>query len=426
MSSTNRSCGGALRLLSKVATLVLSTSFLVSSVSAQFTPDIVSGSGSAYIDGKGLYVLGGTTTSDSAATVATPKAFMIDLSTTWSVASPAFKSLPDGPSAWGSGSSISSDGKSWFSLVNNAGYVYDIDGGAWSTATPNDNNIILDTPLKAVTDPDSGLIYIPNAYQDPKTGEIAMLRVDLKAKTFKSVSMMDTLRGVTFYSATWSAAMGRIVYYSTWADGVYSYSPSKGWKKENTKGDVPPPRVDACLVSAYDGHKIVLFGGYSRLYSKSLNDIYILDVDTMTWTKGPDAGSSNQRDSAACASSKNYFIAWGGVVNYVDKDAMPDKAALVFDIQSSNWTQQYDGTSARVVQRYVAPRNSVPGILGGILGTLAVLFAIMGYIIYRKRTKRSRVRDAEKAGEDDSKWFIKAMSPSNIKNIKAKVMRGSS
>ncbi|KAG0237257.1 hypothetical protein B0O80DRAFT_440539 [Mortierella sp. GBAus27b] len=420
MSPTFRPFGAAF--------LLLSTLLSSSIVSAQYKPSIVSSSSSAYIDGKGLYILGGTTTSDSAAVFATPKSFMMDLSVAWNINNPTFKQLADGPSAWNMPSAMSSDGKSWFSLVNGTANVFDVDGGKWSTPLQNDTKINSDIGFHGVTDPDSGIIYVPNGYTT-KDGN-AMLRVNLQAKTTDSVPMIVDLAPVNLYAVAWSSPKKKMIFYSGWADGLYSFSPSgKGsgsWKKESVKGDEPPPRVDACMVSAFGGNKMVVFGGFSRTTQKSLSDIYILDVNTMTWTKGPDSGATGQRDSASCASSKNYFIAWGGVVSNVEKDAMPNGSALVFDLQSSSWTDQYDGTSNRVVQEYknVDPHTSMGAVLGGVLGTLVVLLAIMGFVIYRKRVaQRTKVQvDSEKQPpvDEDPSLFARFKTPSQFKNMMSK------
>ncbi|KAF9960805.1 hypothetical protein BGZ65_011670 [Modicella reniformis] len=403
MSPTLRSFGAVF-----LSALVFSTSFPPPVHAQSFKPDTTYNPTSTYVDGKGLYILGGASAPLVNNGKPTPKAFMIDLSAAWDASSPSFKQLPDGPSTWSVPSTTSPDGKSWFSVVNGTGYVFDIDAATWSTPLKKIQNLNTNIGLSAVTDPDTGIIYIPNGFKSDKE-DVSMLKVDLKAtKTVtESVPMTENLDRVRYYSASWSSSLKRLIFYTGTVDGLYSYSPSKGWKKESTKGDGPDPRVDACMVSAYGGNKMVMYGGYSRLSNTNLYDINILDVNTMTWTKGPDADSkANKRDPVACASSKNYFVAWSGDVT---------TGGMIYDLQTSTWSTNYDGTSSRVVEQYKTSGGNVPAVVGAVLGTLAVLFAIMAFIIYRKRSQRSKVQNSDDKVTEDSNLFSKWKTPSQFK-----------
>ncbi|KAF9340903.1 hypothetical protein BGX26_008829, partial [Mortierella sp. AD094] len=65
-----------------------------------------------------------------------------------------------------------------------------------------------------------------------------------------------------------------------------------------------------CMVEAYNGSKILLFGG-TTINGPSVGSIYILDVNSMSWTKGPDADSSQNREQMACTVAGDNFVAWG-------------------------------------------------------------------------------------------------------------------
>ncbi|KAF9992340.1 hypothetical protein BGZ65_012349, partial [Modicella reniformis] len=95
---------------------------------------------------------------------------------------------------------------------------------------------------------------------------------------------------------------------------MLSYNDKDGWHNmtRDVKGEVPEPRSSACLVPAFGGSKMVLFGGYTRHEVSVLSDIHILDLDTMVWTRGPNVKSKERRARAACAVSNDQLIAWGG------------------------------------------------------------------------------------------------------------------
>lgn len=58
---------------------------------------------------------------------------------------------------------------------------------------------------------------------------------------------------------------------------------------------------------AYSGNKMLVFGG--GVNGSEVGTLYILDVPTMTWTRGP---SSQPRKGMACAVAGNNFVVWGG------------------------------------------------------------------------------------------------------------------
>lgn len=66
--------------------------------------------------------------------------------------------------------------------------------------------------------------------------------------------------------------------------------------------------------SAYNGNKMLVFGG--GFNGTELGTLYILDVPTMTWTRGP---SSQPRKGMACAAADNNFVVWGGTCTKTKK-----------------------------------------------------------------------------------------------------------
>ncbi|KAF9108507.1 hypothetical protein BGX27_008325 [Mortierella sp. AM989] len=79
----------------------------------------------------------------------------------------------------------------------------------------------------------------------------------------------------------------------------------------STTGESPGDLNTHCMVPAYGGSKMVVFGGrsLSRIFS---NGIYTLDLASLTWTRGTDIDPSKNRIDMACATSGDNFVAWGG------------------------------------------------------------------------------------------------------------------
>ncbi|KAF9976775.1 hypothetical protein BGZ75_000174, partial [Mortierella antarctica] len=65
-----------------------------------------------------------------------------------------------------------------------------------------------------------------------------------------------------------------------------------------------------CMVPAYKGTKMVVFGGRTR-DNVVRGSIFFLDVLEMKWSKGPDADPSQHRSDMACAVAGDNFVIWG-------------------------------------------------------------------------------------------------------------------
>ncbi|KAF8938167.1 hypothetical protein EDD21DRAFT_411529 [Dissophora ornata] len=364
-------------------------------------PLVTTGASSAYVEDQGLYILGGSPIADSG--FATPQAVMMDLSVSWNASQPVFKALPNGPNTWSMPSSVTADGKNWFTMTNGTGYVYNFQSAAWSTALPQSENLNSARGLSGVTDPDTGIIYVPNGYIDTNNNT-SLLKVDLAAKTFDSAPMYGHLNSSHLFSSAWSSHLKSIVFFVESETDIYTYNTTEGWELMTPTGDVPSTRIDSCLVSAFGGTKMVLFGGYSGTQNTSLNDIYILDVAAMSWKRGPDVDISNRRDSSSCAFSNGQFIAWGGVNTGAEQDIMASNSALVFSLNTTSWTSSYIASSSSPtaapssspaanpssssVDSSSSKKTQVAVIVGPVLGAFVVAFAIGVVIICRARAQR--------------------------------------
>lgn len=151
-----------------------------------------------------------------------------------------------------------------------------------------------------------------------------------------------------------------------------------------TTGTSPSARLGACFTPVSGGRKMILFGGDANA-DVTLNDIYVLDVTTWQWTRGPD--SSNTRSAAACgaSTSSDMFVAWGGYyrnssMNFFNTSSNSPSMVTVYNLKSNTWVDRFT---------YTPPSpptggSNLGGIIGGIAAGCVVLCGIL-YAVHRNR-----------------------------------------
>lgn len=78
-----------------------------------------------------------------------------------------------------------------------------------------------------------------------------------------------------------------------------AFADSFTWAKLDASGEVPPPRWRH-TATAVDGNKLVVFGGFNSSHVR-LNDLYVLDVKSMSWSQqgNPTAAKERRRKKQA-------------------------------------------------------------------------------------------------------------------------------
>ncbi|KAG0195638.1 hypothetical protein BGX31_006002, partial [Mortierella sp. GBA43] len=93
-----------------------------------------------------------------------------------------------------------------------------------------------------------------------------LTRLNITSKTYDKLVLGDYLSNAQYYSAAWSAFQKKLFFmggltYGMEGDGffdqlthlnMFSYDDKAGWTNltRDAKGEIPPPRRSACLVSA--------------------------------------------------------------------------------------------------------------------------------------------------------------------------------
>jgi len=382
-----------LLLFKIIAPIIFLTSFTTA-----YEPTPNWGMGSTFIEGQALYIHGGTTSLN-----ATPsnQTFSLDLSRRWTTSRPLFKLLAPGFRDYLFPSALMKGNATWFFVSNQTAYQYSILDDAWTTIGGSDV-VSKAKGLGGATDPVSGLIYIVNGYASGKS--VSMQQFNPAVNSINKMETDPMLADLVGFAVAWSTYLGGLLVHGgkiSTRDSIqrylYHYTPSIGWSLLQDTGELPTSRNGHCMVPAYGGTKIVLFGGFNGK-GEALSDIYILDVSTLHWTKGTDGGLKVARAHTACAVTNDLFVSWGGS----DSNSRPltSNQTVVYNMKTGDWQDYYmptattrptdDKPTVEPTSSQSEPSTSgmiwiIGGLVGGLVGGVAVAGSAAMYILYRKR-----------------------------------------
>ncbi|KAF9914416.1 hypothetical protein BX616_008366 [Lobosporangium transversale] len=378
---------------------------LVAGIHAQpFGPTVLSSSTSVFIEGQALYVSGGADKNNTPS----PQAFSLDLSTPWSTSRPSYQKISDGgPADYAHPSALLADKQRWYILSQDNVYFYHIPTKKWHLVG-NNTSLASEYYLSGAADPETGIIYIPGGYLDKNTN-VLMSYSTVENQTYYNTDETNhpDLANLTDSSVVWSTVSKNLLVFGGFISNIprnnlYAYSPGNGWKGLSATGDIPTPRGSACLVPAYNGTKMVLFGGQvDSPDGPAINDIYILDVGSWAWTKGTPYsgdGAGSARLGSACAITNDLFISWGGSSN--GNIASP---LLIYNIKEGRWVEDYSPTvqsptnqsqsplaqpsTTQTTPPEHSPKPNLGAIIGGSIGGVAAIALVVGLImIYRRKS----------------------------------------
>lgn len=414
-----------LSLSATLLLLVLSPSSFTNAQSSGITT--LYGGQSVFIEGKGFYVHGGTTT-DVSGTVKSPSSgqtFVIDLNNTWSIGSPNVRPLPTMYPSGGTGSTLFNNKKSWFLKATNAVHIFDIETESW-VSEKVDNNINPHPSLSAIAVPmDNDYVYVINGYKDSTnaTSTAVMMRYNIQSQLVEPlhasmpvatdhVSIWNTLKGSAFiYGGADYTDQSLIEFFPGDPKAVTSV-------QRSIFGDIPAGRFGHCMVEAYNGTQIYVFGGNTRQGTTS--DIYRIDAHSMRWTRLKAGPTYTARAFAACAVTNDMFVAWGGATwDPVTKlYTVVTTPLVVFNMRTGEWPSTFDPTFVNSTPpTWITPpeseAHSVPvgAIVGGAVGVLLLVGAGVGLVFDRRRKQQTHRGlpfmkvGGHDGGDDEDKHF---------------------
>ncbi|KAK3814518.1 MAG: hypothetical protein J3R72DRAFT_503797 [Linnemannia gamsii] len=383
-----------------MAIIVLCLTLRAESVELTEAPDVVSHMAYATVSEHTLYIQGGYKFITLEVKGLYRQFFSLDLTQSWSTSNPPWTevSAADTPNytqltAGGHTMSVSEDNNTltlWdigFPSFFEMSYMYHINTHSWEVVTglppPNSTSRGF---YQAATDPTTGRVYIPG-----RLANNSMLQYDFSTRSMTAVPMPLGVGATTWnhYSFIWNEVRGAFLLFGgegTPSVGSYLYefkpSSSTPWTPMLSKGTVPPHTADSCMVSAYQGTKVLMFGGH--IFDQPLNQttegtLYILDVATMTWSQGP---RSQSRNGMACAVSGDNMVVWGGFTtfNSTGMYEYPSVALLVYNIRSAQWTTLYE--HSKLNEKPPSSEASEAAITGGSVVSTAVFATAIAALLF--------------------------------------------
>ncbi|KAF9375406.1 hypothetical protein CPC16_000740 [Podila verticillata] len=313
-------------------------------VAAQTGPESVTRASFTSGENQKLYINGGHTQTVGMKAVERPGFFSLDLSTAWSKATPAWKTLDALPRP-----------------------IRDTDSGKLygAGACRIDNSTIYGVKPQCVL-----------STYDPLVGRV------LKTSSFSGLEFghgdLPSVQGV-YSSST------KLLYFLSNSTDFAGVSGNKATisqyddttrsvKATGSTGETPDARGGACFASAFDGTKIVLAGGLKQTSNSTFNavqsDVYIFDIATAVWTRLKDAPSAFAY--GVCAVSSNHLIIYGGYSEYTasvhgsivyreDGSANGtiayNNAISILDLKTNTWVDEYKPSAD-------APQSSALSVFG--------------------------------------------------------------
>ncbi|KAG0368236.1 hypothetical protein BGX24_002905 [Mortierella sp. AD032] len=373
----------------------------------------------------------------------------LDLNVSWSKTAPAWKKLPDGPNQSIFPAAFSSDEQTMYVFHidgTNSPYQYNVASGTWALTQITFQNMAWQG-LNVVTDPRTGLMYIPGGYNNVniKLSSPTLTIMEIFDPITLSINqtqlpVLDQVFPVRwYYQNVWSSKRNATLYFGgNYRQGetplpqgldnvITAFSPDTStWFTLTTTGVSPAIRADHCMAANEDGSVVVIYGGRLRNNTVS-GEVFILDVERK-WTSGV---SGPPRMYAACTVAGNQLIVWGGK-SADNLLAPPD--VMIYNFAANVWVDQYtppasyaslkpplkitrtippwgtatsSGLGGTVTGTRIPSPNPTPNlnspsptpapvsvglIAGGVIGGLAMVTAVIGVIFVRYRRNQRRGR----------------------------------
>lgn len=387
-----------------------------------FSPVSTGESGSVFIEGKAFYIQSGATNVGL-----TQQTFSISLSTSWNTAKPPYTKLPNGIYDYRFPNTLLDDGISWFAVSNKTWFTYNINTGVITQRAPLNTYSSL-VGLSAVLDRLSGEIVIPNGNSVSATTTTTLFITLLNLST-RADSQTVLVSGLVRYSLAWSQSSQKAFLFggltpTGYSASLFQYSSSNGgaWSPITAAGG-PSPRESACMVPAFNGTKLILFGGSATL-DVALSDVFIFDVAAGTWAPGTDAGAGGARSAHACAVSGDALIVWGGYAT-IGTRLPPANVIAIYNLTTNQWGNTFNAAIAKPVPTSVSTssistlgptsttssgsgsgsgngpgngtgpaqdtsgsgsgsRNNTGAIAGGVSAAIVIVLAGIGFVLWRR------------------------------------------
>ncbi|GJJ67975.1 hypothetical protein EMPS_00321 [Entomortierella parvispora] len=292
-------------------------------------------------------------------------------------------------------------------------YRYTFATGTWTASSimataPNvyDRQVAQDT--------DTGLVYLPGGYGNSTYNSLLVYDFDSDS-IVKNLTIPALIPGSTvalwpdrtgYYSVVYTSYRQSLLFYggqsivndtSPVPGLITEYVPATNtWSIANTQGTGPSHRALQCMVTNAGGTKIVVLGGALDT-GVFANDLWVLDVPSMTWTQGPAA--SQARAGSACTIMNDTLINWGGYNGLYPQPV----DLLLYSLKTNKFITEYkptpppktlplpkptggDGHNSTDTSSTGGSKNK-GAVIGGSIASVVILAAIIGagFFFYRRK-----------------------------------------
>ncbi|KAG0276525.1 hypothetical protein BGZ96_003251 [Linnemannia gamsii] len=301
--------------------------------------------------------------------------------------------------------------------------TFDLGSNSWSVASAFATSYTASSGVLTAVNPTINTIIVPTGSTISTSPEVYgtfLYNIDTKESSVVrgpetvGSQVPATLRE---YAIAWSSVRGSVLVYGgrgalpgnqwQYSSSLLEFSSTTlTWKELTVSGPSPGGSNWGCLVPAYNGQKMVLFGGFTR--DVLTPSIYILDVAKLEWTKGQDIDVSLKRYEHVCTAAGDSFVAWGGLNSANSSTTFKDP--VIYDLKVGRWTQQFaltspstpttpststtpskDGSTPPPVppagQSNDGSSSNTGAIAGGVAGVVVVLL-VVGFFLFKRRRRR--------------------------------------
>ncbi|ORZ10926.1 hypothetical protein BCR41DRAFT_356898, partial [Lobosporangium transversale] len=365
-----------------LVTLTTSLDLLVSAVQAQSTPLAVQGPAFARTATR-FYIQGGRNEELSYG-----QFFSLDLAVPWNSSAPAWTQLNDGPKQYVFPAAFSADQKTMITFHSgSAGFAfrYSLITTHWTPSNLRIGNTDRQG-VGAVTDPNTGLVYLAGGYTD-NTRDI-MSVYDFSTDSFTSIPMNTTIfQSRAYYANVWCSRRKSILYF-----GGYNAT-LRPVTTDNVVTEFVPNENSWYTMVNDDGTLVIVCGG-RPVAGPFTGDLYILDTIRGNGLKG---ASGPPRAYTACTIAGDQFLIWGGQTS--DDAAGPvDLGYNVYSPGSLCCRKRKETTSSAPAPTGTnglkGPENessssNAGAIAGGVVAAVAVICGIILFFVFRKKQHRA-------------------------------------
>ncbi|KAF9139250.1 hypothetical protein BGX30_008196 [Mortierella sp. GBA39] len=298
---------------------------------------------------------------------------VLDLSVPWAGSAPAWKKLAYGPKVLDFPFAMNANGtkaiafRAAVNASDSFASIYEVATNTWKpskiVAVKRDQD-----GIEAVLDPMGDKVYMAGGFEGD--GKLDQMYVYYwETDELMKIDMLGRpLTQTLYYKAVWWTKQNSILFFGGYAQpggafvrpSINVYEPAtNSWKNSlSTTGTGPGLRSDMCMAISDDGTKLVVFGGryFDDFHQYITGDIYVLDLDTMVWTRGPDY--TTPRIYTTCTIVDGTFLSWGGS----DSSSTVNSPIIIYDIKRNKYLSQYKGSDPdKDFDPLAPPKTSNPG-----------------------------------------------------------------